>query len=199
MLNVAVSRARDSFLVFGDMDVFSTAAAGTPRALLARFLFSSPDNALEFEVAPREDLVLHSGQLITLRDAAEHDAFLLNALGKRSAKYMIVSPWVTVPTMKRAGLLDALRAAAKRGAEIDIYVDPAFNQKQTQEGLTYLEAAETAFKEIGVTLRKVRQLHSKIVAVDDTLLCIGSFNWLSASRVGKYVSVRPDRSAVQKK
>ena len=31
MLNVTVSRAKDSFLVFGDMDVFSSAAKGTPR------------------------------------------------------------------------------------------------------------------------------------------------------------------------
>lgn len=29
MLNVTVSRAQDSFLVFGDMDAFSSAAKGT--------------------------------------------------------------------------------------------------------------------------------------------------------------------------
>lgn len=35
MLNVAVSRAKDSFLVFGDMDLFEVQPASSPRGLLA--------------------------------------------------------------------------------------------------------------------------------------------------------------------
>ena len=46
MLNVAVSRAKDSFLVFGDMDVFRAAPQTTPRGLLAQFLFRKGGNAL---------------------------------------------------------------------------------------------------------------------------------------------------------
>ena len=46
MLNVAVSRAKDSFLVFGDMAVFENAQKSTPRGLLAQFLFRDGGNAL---------------------------------------------------------------------------------------------------------------------------------------------------------
>ena len=56
MLNVAVSRAKDAFLVFGDMDLFSTAADGSPRHLLGKFLFGVPENALEFGALPKDRL-----------------------------------------------------------------------------------------------------------------------------------------------
>lgn len=46
MLNVSVSRAKDSFLVFGDMDVFRAAPQTTPRGLLAQFLLNHPANNL---------------------------------------------------------------------------------------------------------------------------------------------------------
>ncbi len=45
MLNVAVSRARDSFLVMGDVGVFDPESE-TPSGLLARFLFSAETNRL---------------------------------------------------------------------------------------------------------------------------------------------------------
>jgi hypothetical protein len=45
LLNVAVSRARDSFLVFGDLRVFNP-QVHSPSGLLARYLFHRPENAL---------------------------------------------------------------------------------------------------------------------------------------------------------
>lgn len=47
MLNVAVSRAKDSFLVFGDMDLFSMATHGSPRGVLSTFLFARLLNVTE--------------------------------------------------------------------------------------------------------------------------------------------------------
>ena len=52
MLNVAVSRAKDCFLVIGDMDLFSTAKDDSPRRLLADFLFEFSGNALELDTLP---------------------------------------------------------------------------------------------------------------------------------------------------
>lgn len=45
MLNVGVSRAKDSFLVFGNTAVFSPEAS-TPSGLLARYLFAAKSNAI---------------------------------------------------------------------------------------------------------------------------------------------------------
>jgi hypothetical protein len=53
-------------------------------------------------------------------------------------------------------------------------------------GVTQMEAVEKTFSRIGVRLHKLPKLHSKIIAIDTDLLCIGSFNWLSADRHGQY-------------
>jgi hypothetical protein len=186
MLNVTVSRAKDSCLVFGDMDVMAAAQTGSPRSILSDFLFASEANGLEFTVEPRTDLEQGSGQLQMLRDAAGHDAFLLDALSAGGRRFTIVSPWVIAGTMERVGLIKAFEAAIRRGAEIDVFADPLLNLGPAAGGLTQMEAVEKVFAKIGVRLHKLPKLHSKIVAIDDDLLCIGSYNWLSADRQGQY-------------
>lgn len=52
--------------------------------------------------------------------------------------------------------------------------------------MTQMEAVEKVFARIGVRLHKLPKLHSKIVAIDSDVLCIGSYNWLSADRQGQY-------------
>jgi superfamily I DNA and/or RNA helicase len=46
MMNVAVSRAKDSFLVFGNVSLFKQEKAGLPSGLLAKYLFEHPENDL---------------------------------------------------------------------------------------------------------------------------------------------------------
>jgi KaiC/GvpD/RAD55 family RecA-like ATPase len=186
MLNVTVSRAKDSCLVFGDMDVLAATQTGSPRSILADFLFAAEANALEFVAEPRTDLKPGNGQIEMLRDAAGHDAFLLDALSAGGRKYTIVSPWVIAGTMERVGLIAAFEAAIRSGAEIDVFADPLLNLGPAAGGLTQLEAVESVFAKIGVSLHKLPKLHSKIVAIDNNLLCIGSYNWLSADRKGHY-------------
>ncbi len=186
MLNVTVSRAKDSCLVFGDMDVLGSAPTGSPRAILADFLFASGRNALEFAAEPRTDLNPGEAQIQMLRDAGEHDAFLLNALAAKGQRYTIVSPWVIAATMERVGLLAAFAAAVRRGAQVDVFADPLLNMSIAAGGRTQMDVVEEAFAHIGVRLHKVAKLHSKIVAIDTDLLCIGSYNWLSADRIGQY-------------
>src|SRR5690606_36756432 len=54
MLNVAVSRAQDSLLVFGDMDILDPAAS-RPSGLLARFLFPKVENEIiDTRIAERQ-------------------------------------------------------------------------------------------------------------------------------------------------
>ena len=187
MLNVAVSRAKDAFVVMGDMDLFSIARPGSPRRLLGEFLFAHPENAMTFEVQRREDLVQPGQDITMLRDAGEHDGFLLDLLGSSGAgKISIVSPWIVASTIERTGILPALAAARKRGAEIDVYVDPDLSSRLAHGGRANLEKVHAALDEAGIRLKKVRQLHSKILVADESLLSVGSFNWLSASRDRKY-------------
>ncbi|PRX08572.1 UNVERIFIED_ORG: AAA domain-containing protein [Martelella mediterranea] len=185
MLNVTVSRAKDSFLVFGDMDVLATARSGSPRALLSEFL-ATKGKALDFAMEPREDLTRGEARIEMLQQAAEHDAFLLNALRGEGRRYVIVSPWVVAGTIERTGLLDAMATARQRGAEIEVFADPLLNTGPAAGGLSQIGAVKSRLSEIGVAMHRVPKLHSKIVTVDKDLLCAGSFNWLSADRNGQY-------------
>ncbi|MFV0245231.1 MAG: AAA domain-containing protein [Qingshengfaniella sp.] len=185
MLNVTVSRAEDSCLVFGDMDVIATARSGSPRALLSEFL-AAKGKSLEFAMEPREDLTHGDARIEMLQHAAEHDAFLLNALKGEGRKYMIVSPWVVDGTIERTGLLDAMKTARQRGAEVEVFADPLLNTGTASGRLNQMETVEHSLLAVGVVVHKIPKLHSKIVTVDNALLCAGSFNWLSADRKGQY-------------
>lgn len=121
-----------------------------------------------------------------LRDAAEHDDFLLEALAGKGRRYSIVSPWIVTRTVEKVGFLSAFEKAIGRGADIDIYADPLLNTSTAPDGQTQMSLAEAALTDIGVRLHKVPRLHSKIVAIDSDLLAIGSYNWLSADRHGQY-------------
>lgn len=46
MMNVAVSRAKDSFLVFGNVSLFKPEKSGSPSGLLAKYLFKHKENDL---------------------------------------------------------------------------------------------------------------------------------------------------------
>ncbi len=186
MLNVAVSRAKDNFLVFGDMDLFSLASSGSPRGLLGTFLFAKSENALEFDVQPREDLEKRAAEVRMLRDADDHDIFLRDVLTTARKTVEIVSPWTIRGTMEKNGFLSLLQEAALRGVKIDVYADPVLNAKINDDGVSQYAEAEAALTAIGVSFHPIRQLHSKIVTADEDVFCIGSYNWLSADRVGKY-------------
>ena len=49
-----------------------------------------------------------------------------------------------------------------------------------------LDRAGAALSGMGIGLKKVRCLHSKVVVADEGLLAMGSFNWLSADRADTF-------------
>ena len=56
MLNVAVSRAKDSFLVFGNMNNFDHKASSKPSGILASFLFQDESNEITQAASVRDPL-----------------------------------------------------------------------------------------------------------------------------------------------
>jgi len=194
MLNVAVSRAKDAFLVFGDMDTMAAAPPGSPRSVLARFVCKDDANAIDFEVPSRPDLAAGSRRVETLRDAVGHDNFLLATLAGARRRLCIVSPWINIATMEQTGYIDAISAARAEGVEVEIYADPYLTRTQNRPAGDIFAEARKVLANIGVPVHAVAQLHSKLVWADDALLAVGSFNWLSAHRTGEYA--RHETSAV---
>ena len=85
-----------------------------------------------------------------------------------------------------------MEIAVKKGVKVSVYTDPQLNtsnmnkdrQKTFENELSYIM---TEFKNKGIEAKFVKNVHSKLVIKDYDLLCIGSFNWLSAQRKGLYV------------
>ncbi|KRE11488.1 hypothetical protein ASE66_23335 [Bosea sp. Root483D1] len=186
MLNVAVSRAKDAFLVFGDMDTLASAPPGSPRSVLARFLSQDGANEMVFEVPSRPDLSRGARGLQVLREAAEHDAFLLEAFASAQRKLCVISPWINSDTMKHAGFTEAIVSARARGAEVTIYADAHLTRERSRSGQDMFAEAHESLAGLGATLHAVQQVHSKMIWADDALLAVGSFNWFSAHRTGEF-------------
>ena len=191
ILNVAVSRAKDSFIVFGDMDVIGMAARGTPRHLLGRYLFSSEDNELCFTAkAVRPDLLAMCQTPQIINDSEAHDQYLKELLTSVQQRIAMVSPWISLNRLKETGLLEELKRTSDRGVMVEIYTDLHFN---TFNGKQPCEDKKVNFKqcckalaEYKITVNVVSQVHSKLIMIDESLMCIGSYNWASAARSGKY-------------
>jgi len=186
MLNVAVSRAKNTFLFFGDMDVLELAPPDSPRGQLAACLFRDDRNALRFEHRPRTDLAPETG-VTQLRDAPEHDGFLADLLARAAREVHIVTPWIRLACVEETGALTAMAAAVRRGVKVHVYTDQDSNtvasdasarERKWQE---FREAMD-ALSGVGIEGNAVRKVHSKIVIGDDDVYCVGSFNWFSAKR-----------------
>jgi len=191
MLNVAVSRAKDSFLVFGDMDLFEIQPGSSPRGLLAKYLFASSDNALQFEQKERHDLSTAKTQISALHGVEQHDAFLNQTFDTISRRITIVSPWLTWQKLEDTGFLASMQQARARGIDITVVTDKSFNTEDAsyekyKAKLQRLNDAMEKLNQMGIAAKLVNRVHSKIVIGDDGLLCIGSFNWFSATRDEKY-------------
>ncbi len=191
LLNVAVSRAKDAFLVFGDMDVLSLAASTTPRGLLADMLFAEGTNALEFATPARADLTTVGTSLQQLLDAPEHDPYLKMVLQNAKLEVHIVTPWIRPGCMEEAGALEAMADAVRRGVQVKVYADGFSNthdQDSSRRKVKQLDFDQQLAKlsQHGVEPVVVNRVHSKLVIADGTYYCVGSFNWFSAQRDPRY-------------
>lgn len=192
LLNVAVSRAKESFLVFGDMDIFDSNSQ-RPSGLLAKFLFSSETNQLDFDPIARDDLLKTDEVSVEiLRDCLNHDRFLRDAINSAKTEILIVSPWLKTAAIESISILPLLQTASKKGIKVSIYTDIELNTKhddeQKQQSLiNHFYQLVSNLSCQGIEIILVNKIHSKIVIKDDDTLCIGSFNWLSAQREGNFV------------
>lgn len=192
MLNVAVSRAKDHFFVFGDMDVFTMAQGdSSPRGILANYLFRSPHNAIEYPVLPRTDLI-YSQPVTPLYNAEAHDKFLIGAVNSALDEIHIVTPWIRKSFLENSAVLQCMADANSRKVAVRVYTDfdlncQANNHQETKHKRKQLLSLRSWLQDYGIHLLFVKRVHSKIVMIDSNLLCIGSFNWFSASRQGPYV------------
>ena len=193
MLNVAVSRAKDSFIVFGDMDVISAANRGKPRHLLARYLFDSEANELVFPLDKRPDLLRVCGSPKLINNAEQHDEYISQVLQTAESQVDMVSPWISVSRLQETGLYAEMVAASQRGVVVNLYTDYHFNtttmNQYDESKAAKLQHSCERLNSDGINVFVVNGVHSKLVMTDKCFMSVGSFNWCSAARTGKYTNM----------
>ena len=180
MLNVAVSRARDSFLVFGNMAIFDPEVPSRPSGLLARYLFEHPSNELGgFEFPTREALEA-TERVRRIASLPEHRAILRECLEKATQRAVIVSPYLSSYAIEADQFDDLARAHSGR-IKIMVFSDYWFNQKDGRLAPNAQKAVEL-LQRAGVEVIFADRIHNKTLCRDNSQLVEGSFNWLSAVR-----------------
>ncbi|NNM60092.1 MAG: hypothetical protein HKM04_09810, partial [Legionellales bacterium] len=176
MLNVAVSRAKMSFLVFGDMDIFDKYRNSSPSSLLATYLFDKEENELLDVIQPRY-CTPEIDDIQQLNSLEQHVAALKNSFERTTHELHIVSPFLTTTAIKSDNLVSTITKYSNH-ININIYTDPTLNDKRSHD---FHNAKKMLFN-AGAHVFSVKNVHSKIIAIDDRVIIEGSFNWLSASR-----------------
>jgi energy-coupling factor transporter ATP-binding protein EcfA2 len=192
MLNVAVSRAKDSFLVFGDMYIFDghdqKSQQTVPSLLLGRFLLRKDENELPGCWFPKPSSFQEAlkAQPLLIRDLKAHREVLSECLSVAKERVIIVSPWISAYPLEADGLCQKISHAVGRGVRVLVLADRCKNSEDGEDIKGPLKAnakkAASLLSDAGAELVWLRLIHDKEVFVDRSLMIIGSFNWLSASR-----------------
>jgi hypothetical protein len=181
MLNVAVSRAKDSFLVFGDMNSFNTNAT-EPSGILGRFLFADESNEITDVKLPVREKAPLSRIHPHLDTLEAHRTALTESIRNARRAVWIVSPFIAEAAIVADKLPAIIREAVNRGVKVTVYTDQKLNLNRDGSPKYSFTKGERALLNSGAIVKHVRSDHSKTLMMDHDWLIEGSFNWLSASR-----------------
>ena len=201
LLNVAVSRAKEVFLVVGNRCLFNP-ARDTPSGNLAKLLFEEPatedqpqpeiDNSffygdLSHLPVSREYLAAASSKPARLSNLKQHRDALAWAIRTAQQQLVIVSPFISLRAIQDDGLVALLTAALAQqpGLRITVYTDAHLDAAAGQLR-AHAQAGRQELLRAGVQLKIVEQIHNKTICVDGHAMLEGSFNWLAASRSEAY-------------
>lgn len=186
MLNVAISRAQDSFLVFGNMALFEPAPpmmSRRPSSVLARHLFDGAGVELVVKTRRTRSTQPRGATIRRLGTLAEHRRTLVDALSKARMRVVIVSPYLSSMAIQADRIDTLIAAAVQRGVTVTVFTDSQLDvDRRTGRLKSHAEAARQQLRACGADLRIVRRIHNKTLCADESTIVMGSFNWLSAVR-----------------
>lgn len=124
-----------------------------------------------------------------LTTTEEHDAFLSRTIEEARSELAVVSPWITKQGLERSDVCRKIYAATRRGVKVTVYTDVQLNRARKDNSRTgdlFDDGSHAALVASGAEIVFVRRIHSKLVVADSSVLCVGSFNWLSAAGRGRF-------------
>lgn len=183
MLNVAISRAKDHFLVFGNMALFKSSDTHSPASDLGRLLFQNEESQLPNDFIFSEDRLdlFEQEPVERISELQKHRSVLKKAIETAEKRLVIVSPFISIQALTDDRIPELLFEAVQRNVEVIIYTDAHLDMVKGSLK-PHAEAGRKALIETGATLQIMSGIHNKTVIVDRKVLIEGSFNWLSAVR-----------------
>ncbi|WP_411034845.1 AAA domain-containing protein [Shinella sp. BYT-45] len=192
MMNVAVSRAKDSFVVIGDMRLFRRKDR-TPSSLLGTMLFADEANELpdvEGNYRFTNELLARAERISSLD---RHREVLRQSLTNAATgqTILIASPWISLKAVETDRLPDLVQRAVQQGGRVMVVVDGelAFKTPAHRAGEA-LERVAAA----GASVFLASSMHNKTLIVGRSEIVEGSFNWLSANRQPNDAYIRHETS-----
>lgn len=186
LMNVAVSRAKDAFLVFGNMNLLDPART-SPLGVLGRCLFKAEANNV-LDVYPvqrkqKKGLPLDSN-VKRLSGRTEHLDMIQSMFSEAQERVVVASPFITKSalTYNDAELLKTLKAAVERGVKVQIFLDHGNLHTYKQIGYIDRETLQKLASTGASIFVTSKRFHNKTFCRDGVSLIEGSFNWLSAPR-----------------
>lgn len=194
MLNVAVSRAKDYFVLFGNMNMLRQ-TRNTPLGNLHAWLTENPDSELDNSFlydfwgkqnnGNKKTFYYHNAFYEHINTTQRHDEILKAALTRCAAEkeIVIVSPFLSINAV--SPLAQNFQDATSRKVKVIVYCDRRFTHEHGQWKPSAQQARDK-LTEWNVIVREIHGIHSKTVIFEnneaDYVLIEGSFNWLSAVR-----------------
>ncbi len=173
MLNVAASRAKDAFLVFGDMEIFERRGS-KPSNVLARHLLESEEMSDVYPQAPSDRF------LIT--DRSKFRRSLRRAIERATRELHIASPWVTTSALLGDGLLEdnlleLFRKRVREEVEVHVYVDGAEYEFASKKKRDDFDRALDMLRGV-VHLHICEHLRSGLVVCNSSTYLVSPYSWL---------------------
>jgi hypothetical protein len=180
ILNVAVSRAQDAFVVIGDMALFDAhpSAGVTPTAVLARHLRRYDDSELR-DVICGLAAAHPDAHFDRIDGLPAHRAVLAEAFRSAQRRILLASPFLAGAAMNADRVLTMVSNAVERGVDVIVYTGLTVSSDLEGKGA---EALQQQLAAAGAQVHVTKLVHAKTLVVDDILSVEGSFNWFSASR-----------------
>lgn len=190
MLNVAVSRAKDYFVLFGNMNMLSQ-TRNTPLGNLYCWLTEHSDSELEnsfvYNLLNNENKQNKQFYGDTFREhingTERHQYILEKALEKCIDEIIIVSPFLSINAVNL--LQQHFCSAVGRLVKVFVYYDYRFTHLSDGQWKLNAQTALDKLKQWGVCVKEINGIHSKTIIFESKEGCVlieGSFNWLSAMR-----------------
>ncbi|MCC9623959.1 AAA domain-containing protein [Thalassospira sp. MA62] len=183
MLNVAVSRAKDSFLVFGDMHIFQPASS-SHSGQLAKFMFAREQNEISDVIAPQKLISKTNGKLNSITKLKEHREVLAEAFTTSKERLLIYSPFLSANALRDDNILQLIKDTTSRNVKIAIVTC----EENIISSKKHIREAVDELQKSGVHFIQLSRIHNKTMAIDSRKIIEGSFNWLSASRDENYAN-----------